>query len=257
MNLINRLLLLVTVVFAVSCGTQHRAVRNYLENTSDTTLPITTAFHETAIQPNDLLSIQVYSMSTNPQTDVPYNLPLQPGASTNDQNLRGFLVDVNGNIEYPRIGTLHVAGLTKDELATLIKNKLQNQLTEPSVIVRFINYRITVLGEVRSPGTVTVPNERATILDAIGLAGDITEFGKKENIKVLREQNGVRKIGTIDLTSKSMFNSPYYYLVQNDKVFVEQTQRRVQQQERQNIAQQVGLYTSIITAIALILNFIK
>jgi polysaccharide export outer membrane protein len=89
------------------------------------------------------------------------------------------------------------------------------------------------------------------------MAGDVTEFGKKNTIKILRENNGQREIGIVDLTSRDMFQSPYYHLQQNDVVMVEQTQRRIQQQERQNVAQQIGLVTSVITAIALILNFIK
>jgi polysaccharide export outer membrane protein len=248
----------IIVLFAASCGTQNKAVRNYLENIKDTTLPVVDSAQEVVIQKNDLLSIRVYSMSIQPETDAPYNLPENSsGGGSTEMNLRGFLVNNEGNIEYPRIGTLHVAGLTKEAVADLIKNKLKDELTQPSVIVRFINYKVTVLGEVGAPGQITIPNENATILEALGMAGDITEFGKKENIKVLRENNGQRIIGTLDLTSKDMFYSPFYHLQQNDVVMVEQTQRRIQQQERQNIAQQIGLVTSIITAIALILNFIK
>ena len=248
----------IVVLLAASCGTQNKAVRNYLENIKDTTLPVIDSVQEVVIQKNDLLSIRVYSMSIRPETDIPYNLPENSsGSGSTEMNLRGFLVNNEGNIEYPRIGTLHVAGLTKEAVADLIKDKLKDELTQPSVIVRFINYKVTVLGEVGAPGQITIPNEKATILEALGMAGDITEFGKKENIKVLRENNGQRIVGTLDLTSKDMFYSPFYHLQQNDVVMVEQTQRRIQQQERQNIAQQIGLVTSIITAIALILNFMK
>lgn len=258
MRILNLLLLTATVLGAASCSTQNKAVRNYLENTRDTTLPIVSEARETTIQKSDLLSIRVYSMSIDPATDIPYNLPEEgSGNASNNNSLRGFLVNADGNIEYPRIGTLHVEGLTKEQLAGLIRQKLEGQLTQPSVIVRFINYKVTVLGEVGSPGTYSTPNEKLTILEALGLAGDITEFGKKDNIKILRENNGQREIGILDLTSKDMFQSPYYHLQQNDVVMVEQTQRRIQQQERQNIAQQIGLVTSVITAIALILNFIK
>ncbi len=258
MRILNLLLIPTLVFFAASCSTQNKAVRNYLENTSDTTLPILAGAKETVIQKNDLLSIRVYSMSTDPATDVPYNLPEQTsGGGSADNNLRGFLVDADGNIQYPRLGTLHVEGLSKSELAALIKQKLEEQLSQPSVIVRFLNYKVTILGEVGSPGTYSAPNEKLTILEALGMAGDITEFGKKNTIKIVRETNGQREIGLVDLTSKDMFNSPYYHLQQNDVVMVEQTQRRIQQQERQNVAQQIGLVTSVITAIALILNFIK
>jgi polysaccharide export outer membrane protein len=258
MRIFNLLLITATVFWAASCSTQNKAVRNYLENTSDTSLPILTGVKENIIQKNDLLSIRVYSMSIDPATDIPYNLPEETsGSSSSNTNLRGFLVDASGNIEYPRLGTLHVDGLTKEQLASVIKQKLEGQLTQPSVIVRFMNYKVTVLGEVGAPGTYTVPNEKLTILEALGMAGDVTEFGKKNTIKILRENNGQREIGIVDLTSRDMFQSPYYHLQQNDVVMVEQTQRRIQQQERQNVAQQIGLVTSVITAIALILNFIK
>jgi polysaccharide biosynthesis/export protein len=258
MRILNLLFITTIVFFAASCSTQNKAVRNYLENTGDTTLPILSGVRETIIQKNDLLSIRVYSMSIDPATDIPYNLPEQTsGGGSNDNNLRGFLVNAGGDIEYPRLGTLHVEGLTKEQLAALIKQKLEGQLTQPSVIVRFINYKVTILGEVGSPGTYAAPNEKLTILEALGMAGDITEFGKKNTIKIVRETNGQREIGILDLTSRDMFNSPYYHLQQNDVVMVEQTQRRIQQQERQNVAQQIGLVTSVITAIALILNFIK
>jgi polysaccharide export outer membrane protein len=110
---------------------------------------------------------------------------------------------------------------------------------------------------VGSSGTYTVPIDKVTILEALGLAGGITEFGKRDKVKVLRETNGQREIATIDLTSKDMFNSPFYYLQQNDVVFVEQTAKHRSQEDRQNLAQQIGIATSVITAIALILNFIK
>lgn len=258
MRIFNLLLITTIVFFAASCRTQNKAVRNYLENTGDTSLPILAGVRETVIQKNDLLSIRVYSMSIDPATDVPYNLPEQTaGGGAGDNSLRGFLVDADGNIHYPRLGLLHVEGLSKNELAALIKQKLEGQLTQPSVIVRFLNYKVTILGEVRAPGAYSAPNEKLTILEALGMAGDITEYGKKNTIKILRENNGQRQVGILDLTSKDMFNSPYYHLQQNDVVMVEQTQRRIQQQERQNVAQQIGLVTSVITAIALILNFIK
>jgi polysaccharide export outer membrane protein len=142
-------------------------------------------------------------------------------------------------------------------VADLIKNKLQDQLIQPSVIVRFLNFKVSVLGEVNSPGTFTLPTERVTILEAIGLSGDITDFGRKNTVMVVRENNGQIERGTIDLTSSSMFSSPYYRLQQNDVVFVESNGKRLQQQQRQETAQQIGIATTIITAVALILNFIK
>jgi polysaccharide export outer membrane protein len=245
----------VALLLATSCTTTKNIPANYLENLNDTTGKEVIPTKPPVVQKGDLLSIKVYSKANGvePKIDAPYNLPEQGAAGATG----GFLVDENGNIEYPGIGILHVEGLTREELAEQIKTKLEEHLTQPSVVVRFLNYKITILGEVHSPGTFTLPTERVNILEAIGLAGDITEFGKKSTVKIIRENNGQREIGTIDLTSQEMFNSPYFRLQQNDVVLVEQTRRKIKQQEQQTVVQQIGIATSIITAIALILTFIK
>jgi polysaccharide export outer membrane protein len=246
-------------VFLVSsCGTQKGSVTNYLEKSKDTTGTNLINLSEPVVQKDDLLSIKVYSLSADPRVDALYNLPEQTIAgSSTTSGTAGFLVNADGNIEYPRLGSIHVEGLKKNELAQLIRNRLDTILKSPSVIVRFLNYRITVLGEVRSPGTFNIPTERITILEALGLAGDITEFGSKTAVKIMRETSGKADIQTVDLTAKDIFSSPFYRLQQNDVVFVEQTTRKLQQQEQQNFAQQLGIATGIITAIALILNFIR
>lgn len=255
-----------TVIFLVSCATQQKAPY-YLENISDTSSIINTPFPELHIQKNDLLSIQVYSASTQPQvSDAYYNLPSnspagQSGASgTSGGNSNGFLVDVNGNIEYPRIGTLHVEGLTKLQLADLIKNKINQKdtvLINPSVIIRFLSYKVNVLGQVGHEGIVNVTGERLTILEAIGLAGGITDFGKKTDVKVIREIDGKREIGTIDLSSKDLFTSPYYNLMQNDQVIVYPTKQKSRMVDQTIVSQRISLALSIITATALIYNIFK
>lgn len=234
-------------------------IYNYLEDVNDTTARNNTLIKESVIQPNDLLHIQVYSVSIRPEIDALYNLPVYQNASGGGAQsaINGFLVDVRGNIEYPRIGTIHAAGLTKNELADYIKSKLEGELKQPSVIVRFLNYRITVLGEVGSPGLLNVPTEKLTILEAIGMAGDITEFGKKKEVKILRENNGTRQLGIIDVTSARMFQSPYYQLQQNDVVLVEQTRYRVRQTERERISQQLSFGLTIITSVALLFSLFR
>jgi polysaccharide biosynthesis/export protein len=246
---------LVVLVFLFSCKSQKNVTYSYFQRL-DTSQKTLINLPEPRIQKSDLLSIKVYSLSADPRTDIPYNLPEQAGGAGSNATA-GFLVDEKGNIEYPRIGTLQVEGLTRAELAQQIKAKLEDVLKSPSVIVRFLNYRVTVLGEVKSPGTFTVPTERVTILEALGLAGDVTEFGKRDTVKVAREVNGQIQVGYVPLTSSELFSSPYFRLRQNDVVFVDQTRRRVLQQEQQNLAQQIGIATGIITAIALILNIIR
>ncbi|MBD0367737.1 MAG: SLBB domain-containing protein [Flavisolibacter sp.] len=145
----------------------------------------------------------------------------------------------------------------KSELEDIIKEKLKGQLNQPSVLVRFQNFRITVLGEVRGPGVLNIPTERLTILEAVGMAGGITEYGKIKEVKILRENNGVRQLGTLDLTSQNIFQSPYYQLQQNDVILVDQNRYKLRQTEQTRISQQIGFALSIITSIALLYNIFR
>jgi polysaccharide export outer membrane protein len=143
--------------------------------------------------------------------------------------------------------------LKKSELEEAVKAKLAGQLTSPTVIVRFMNFRITMLGEVGSPSVLSIPTERLTVLEAIGMAGGVTEFGTIKNVKVLREVNGERKLGVLDLTSKEIFSSPYYQLQQNDVILVDQTRYKLRQTEQQRVTQQIGFATGIISTVALLI----
>lgn len=209
---------------------------------------------EPVIQKNDLLNIRIHSASLDPKVDELYNLDAGLAGGQN-LHLQGYLVDQQGNIEMPRIGVLKAEGLTKSQLAQQIREKLSGkELTNPSVIIRFLNFRIYVMGEVGSPGMQTVPVENLTILEALAMAGDITEFGRKTGVKVLRERNGQRQIGIVDVTSAKMFESPYYQLQQNDVILVEATRYKTRNTEQQRIAQQIGFALTIITAVSLIYN---
>ncbi len=256
MNFFKILLVIIYSLYLVSCGNQQKSFYNYLENMRDTTLKEEVILKEPIIQKNDLMSILIFSASLDPKVDAAYNIPIQPsGGDINLQN--GFLVDVSGNIEYPRLGTLHVEGLTKSEMANLMKTKLAGQLTDPLVLIRFMNFRITIMGEVGSPGMKIIPSEKLTILEALGMSGDITEFGKKKSVRVLRENNSIREIGTIDLTSKEIFKSPYYQLQQNDVVLVEQTRFKMRQRDQQRVTQQLGFTLSMIGTVALLISIFK
>lgn len=239
--------------FFFSCRTQ-RAVYNYLEDINDSSFRKSVYIAEPVIQKNDLLSIQVYSAALDPEVDKLYNIQVQQGGGgAQNSQLMGYLVDVHGNIEMPRIGTIKAEGLKKGELETAIKQKLSTQLTNPNVIVRFLNFRITMLGEVGSPGVLNIPTERLSVLEAIGMAGGVTEFGTIKQVRVLREVNGERQLGVLDLTSKEIFSSPYYQLQQNDVVVVNQTRYKLRQTEQQRVTQQVGFVTGIISTVALVI----
>ncbi len=242
--------------FFTSCQTQ-RAVYNYLEDVTDTSFKKNVFIAEPVIQKNDLLSIRVYSASLDPAVDELYNMRMQQGGGGQNQQLMGYLVDVVGQIEMPRIGKIQAEGLTKSQLEAIIKDRLRAELANPSVQVRFLNFRITVLGEVGAPGVLNIPTERLTILEAVGMAGGVTEFGKIKEVKVLRENDGVRRMGTLDLTSQDIFTSEYYQLQQNDVVLVDQNRYKLRQTEQTRISQQIGFALSIITSIALLYNIFQ
>ncbi len=260
MKLIRTVLFFLLPFYLFSCVTQQR-VPNYLQNVSDSTIKADITIPELKIQRNDQLSIRVYSASTKPEiSDAPYNLPTigqQGNSSQSGGQTGGYLVDVNGNIELPQIGIIRAEGLTKLQLADIIKRKINEKdsvLTNPSVIINFMNLKITVLGEVNQQGVLSLPGEKLTILEAIGLAGGTTDFGKRNSIKILREADGKRETGIVDLSSKDLFASPYYNLVQNDVVVVDPIKRKQQKAEQDVVMRQVTFGLSIITAIALLYN---
>ncbi len=252
------IVLITAAFFCTSCGTQ-RAVYNYLEDVADTSFKTNTYISEAIIQKNDLISIQIYSASLSPEVDAPYNLPVLPQQNGGGQNnqLSGYLVDVEGNITMPRLGKIKAEGLKKSELEEIIKTRLQGQLTAPQVIVRFLNFRITVIGEVGLQNVISVPTERLNVLEALGMVGGITQFGKIKEVKVLRQNNGVMQVGFLDLTSKSIFKSPYFQLQQNDVVLVDQNRYKLRQTEQQRVAQQIGFATGIISTVALLIALIN
>jgi polysaccharide biosynthesis/export protein len=240
-----------------SCTSQKKAYYYYLENVTDTSGKTVVKPTEPVIQKNDLLSIQVYSAATDPKVDALYNLTNTNNSNVNNPALTGFLVNPDGNIEYPRVGMVHAEGLTKQQLADTIRARLSNELSNPSVIVRFLNFRITVLGEVGHAGTISIPYERVNIFEAIGLAGDIPFSGKKNSVRIIREVNGNTEVGTIDLTAKNVFQSPYFYLQQNDIVMVDPTRARVRSNEESIVTQRITFALTFITTAALLYNLFK
>ena len=256
-----RLLLLFTLPFYFFSCTPQQKLPNYLENVSDTSWTGEIKVPELRIQKQDLLSIQIYSLATNPAIDQYWNLPLQytgTGVSIGAGGTTGgFLVDANGNIEHPRLGVFHAAGMTKHQLAAEIKKRLTEPvelLTNPTIVIRFLNYQVSVVGEVLKPGSIQVPGERLTILQAISLAGDIGQYGRKNTVKVIREIDGKREIGTIDLSSGNLFESPYYHLMQNDMVVVEAGKIKAKSAEQAVVAQKVSFALTIATVAASLAN---
>ena len=191
--------------------------------------------YEPTIQKGDILSINVTAIES--EAAVPFNIYESQG-QLNRVPLP-YIVDADGEINFPVIGKILVSQTTTKELTKKITELLLPYLKNPIVNIRLINFKITVLGEVKSPGSYPVLNERISIIEAIGLAGDLTIYGKRKSVTLIREQNGKRTFTSIDLTNKELFNSPYYYLAQNDVIYVEPNKTKVN-------SSAVGPNTSVI-----------
>lgn len=221
------------------------------------------------IQAKDMLSIVV--SSRNPELVAMFNLPVvsyQAGSEVvntgYNQRLMGYVVDNDGYIDFPVLGPIKVAGLTRWELSELIKNKLLNDglLTDAVVTVEFMNFKVSVIGEVNAPGTYSLQNDKVTILQAISLARDLTIFGQRENVCVIREREGERVIYEINLCDVSMFNSPAYYLQQNDVVYVQPSEVKARQSTTDDKAlRMTSIFVSggslLVSVAALIVNLLN
>ena len=188
------------------------------------------------IQPKDMLSIVV--SSRNPELVTMFNLPIVSMQAGSDnmsaigtQRLLGYVVDNEGRIDFPVLGPIEVAGLTRWELSDLIKEKLIKDgfLSDAVVTVEFMNFKVSVLGEVNAPGTYVIDGDKVTVLQAISLARDLTIFGMRESVSVIRERDGERTIYQLNLCDVSLFKSPAYYLQQNDIIYVEPNKEKSRQ----------------------------
>lgn len=220
-----------------SCVSTKNAV--YFNDVRDTVLLPSDSSFDPRIQKNDILQINVSSL--NPEDVIIYNVSNMTSASgAGGANagagamLGGFLVDEQGFIQYPVLGPVKVTGLTKKALTVYLHDQLieRKLLVDPVVSIRFLNYRVTILGEVNKPTVVNVTNEKISVLEALGMAGDITVFGKRNNILLIREIDGQRIIRRIDLNDKSILNSPYYFLQPNDILYVEPNKSKVATADR-------------------------
>ncbi len=219
-NILNASIIFLIVLMGFSCTTSNKTA--YFNNIPDSTFA-NSERPATVIQKNDILSITITSLS--PEASSIFNTTNNAGASSsnNKNQSAGYLVGDDGNIQLPIIGRFIATGLTKQQLeekitSTLLEKKL---LIDPIVDVRFLNYEVTVLGEVQHPTVITVPNEKISLVKALGLAGDLTIYGRRDNILLIREENGTKKTRHININSSDFITSPYYYLKPNDVVYVE------------------------------------
>lgn len=224
-------------MLAVSCSSSEELAYVHDANRNEET-PITGRFTK-GIQANDLLSI--YVESETPAATIPFNqetnkiamtdgVVMNPGSSA----VNGYLVNNEGDIIFPVLGRVHVLGMTHDQLATELQHRLvsEGHILDAQVTVKLMNFKVCVLGDVARPGMIVANGERLTIFEALSMVGDLTIYGQRQNVTVIREENGVRTIGELDLSSKDVFESPYYYLHQNDVVYVEPNMKKKRSAER-------------------------
>lgn len=244
---LNLSLLLLLSLLIFSCASKEKIV--YYDNAGN---DISNSVQKvnTKIQPDDLLMIIVSALDPNLAT--PFNLMSTTAvtrgneASVGQQSQQLYLVDGNGNIEFPVIGQINVLNRTKEEVMKELKSKISVYINNPIINVRIMNFKVTVQGEVNKPGVHTITSERLTVAEALSLSGDLTIYGNRKNILIIREENGKRIAERIDITKVDFINSPFYYLKQNDIVYVEPNQTKVN-------SSAVGPNVSIIISIASLL----
>lgn len=213
------------IISMLSCNSTKKIT--YLQNPND--LNQNQNF-ESKLQPDDQLLIII--SSENPEVAAPYNLKTfmfqgNSEVSVAQERNQSFLIDSKGNIDFPILGTIQLGGLTRTEATEKIKKLLNEHIQNPIVNIRLINFKISVLGEVNKPGVYSINSERVTILEALALAGDLTIYAKRNDILIVRETNGNKTYQKLDLTQANIINSPYYYLSQNDMIYVEPNKTKV------------------------------
>lgn len=245
--------------FLVGCGNSRNLV--YFNNLPDTSVyqAQTSAVPEPIIQAGDILRIRVNSL--NSETNRLFNTgTLQTNAeqtryaSADEGNVgaEGYLVNTDGYISFPVAGQVKLAGLTIEQARVHIKGLVEQYAKDAIINIRFANFKITVVGEVKRPATFTVPNERINIIEALGLAGDLTEFGRRDNVLLIREENGQRTLARINLNNREALTSPYFYLQQNDVLYVQPAKYRDPSGDR--TLRILGVVFSGLTALGLFLQ---
>ena len=248
-----------------SCNPETYKKINYLQDIEGDTSMSMKINRGIIIQPQDQLSIIV--SSRDPKMAVPFNLSVSTSYAGTElatsggasQRITGYVVNNEGDITFPSLGSIHAAGLNRWELQDLIKDRLYDEglLKDAVVTVEFLNFKISVLGEVTAPGSYSVAGDKITILQALALARDLTIYGQRENVQVIREQNGKRQIYTLDLTNSSIFDSPAYYLQQNDVVYVTPSKVRAGQGEiNENYFKSGSFWISLASISMTTINFI-
>ena len=258
-------IVIMTIVLLLNACSSAKQI-TYFQNIDSISLAASKGLFDARIMPKDLLTITV--VASDPSTSKPFNLSIQNTLSadgrlsTSTGSLLPYLVDNNGNIDFPVVGTIHVAGLTKDQCEELIKEKVKPYLSEsenPVVTVSMSSYRVTVAGEVTSPKVVPVTTEKMSVLEALAQAGDLSIYGRRDNVLLIRENaDGQKEAHRLNLNDANIISSPYYYVQQNDYIYVEPNKVKA---KNSAIGQSTTLwfsFVSILTSVAsLVVNIIR
>ena len=231
MNLNKQLLGVLLVVLLGSCASPKNII--YMQDVEPFRQGNIEQIYEPIIHEDDLLAIMVNSR--DPELALPFNMPMvtyQLGTNngtTGQQRVLGYLVDRYGDVDFPILGKIRASGLSRMQLTELIKKRLVDEdlIKDPIVTVQFLNFKVSVIGEVSRPGSFTVSGDRITLLEALSMAGDLTIYGNRKNVLLIRDNGGKKEYHRFDLTSIESLNSPYYYLQQNDVVYVEPNKGRI------------------------------
>ncbi|GAA4274215.1 polysaccharide biosynthesis/export family protein [Aquimarina gracilis] len=254
------LFLILLLLSIISCKTPTDIV--YFQNASDLEKINSSNSFTPVFKVDDVVSILV--SASDMDAARPFNLQgasISLGENGGGETSSGateptYLIDEDGNIEFPVLGKLKLAGLTRVQVKEIIKEKLKVYINDPIVNVRLKNFKITVIGEVGAPGSYTIPNERVTVIEALGMASDLSIMGKRTNVMVIRENDGVNTYHRLDLTSKDIFNSPVYYLAQNDVLYVEPNESKVRESKanRNVLGVVLGIIGVALSAVAFIVG---
>ncbi|MEO0507489.1 MAG: polysaccharide biosynthesis/export family protein [Bacteroidota bacterium] len=245
------LVAVLTIAFLASCASKQDVV--YFQDASNFETIVSDDIYAYKFKVDDVVSIHVSTLDQ--QASIPFNLfkGAEEGGIRPEQV--DYIIDKDGNIDFPVLGAIKIEGFSPEETKNLLKDRLTDYLKDPIINIRLKNFTVTVLGEVNRPGTYPVNGEQITILEAIGLANDLTIKGKRENVLVIRDFNGTKVYNRIDLTSKQALNSPVYYLTQNDVVYIEPNQSAITSSALDNRATiAVSIASVLITSTVLILT---
>lgn len=260
MNLKYYLFILFCVLVSACSAPKDVVYFQGVDNLSSEQLKEMSQTYSTKITNDDLLSITVTAW--DPSSATPFNPPTFAYSTEGDQplyasqSLYTYLVDKDGNINFPVLGKIHVAGLTRQELSDKMQEMISKYIESPLVNVQLLNFKVTMMGEFNRPGSYTIKNDRVTILDIIGMAGDLPLTANRKNLLVIREEGGKKEIYRLDITDPAIFSSPCFYLKQNDVVYAEPIKTKMRARTSSDRQFTISLFTTILSSVSVIVAMV-